>query len=109
MLTQQSAATIIWLTAYVLRVPVQKHLGQIDVSERGKAMPSTNSEKIRDEVVKMVARDKGGKSAQDLVQAMVTTQNVQAELVQQALRRLLEQGALVIGPDMNLLTQDFRK
>jgi chemotaxis receptor (MCP) glutamine deamidase CheD len=66
-------------------------------------MPITSSEKIRNEVVRIVAQDKGGKSARDLVQTVVSTQHVQAELVQQALRRLLEQGALVIGPNMNLL------
>lgn len=65
-------------------------------------MANITSEKIKDEVVRIVAQDRSGKSARDLVQTITLSQNVQAELVQQTLRRLLEQGALVIGPNMNL-------
>ena len=70
-------------------------------------MASTNAEKIKDEVVRLVAQNKGGRSASDLVQMVASAQNVQTELVRQALRILLEKGALIIGPDLNLHTRNL--
>jgi hypothetical protein len=70
-------------------------------------MASTNAEKIKDEVVRLVALDKAGRSASDLVQAVASAQNVQTENVRQVLRTLLEKGALIIGPDLNLHTRNF--